>query len=148
MSKAVAIVGAGIGGLAAAALLAKAGHRVTVFEQAAQAGGKAASVELGGYRFDTGPSLFTLPDVFRAFFERLGKEMRDYLEPVALEPLCAYEFADGTRLNSYSDRERFAAELERAGVAQAAELEAYLEKAPDSPQAPQVRAALESIRKQ
>ena len=114
MSRNVAIVGAGIGGLAAAALLAKAGHRVTVFEQAAQAGGKAASVELGGYRFDTGPSLFTLPDVFRAFFERLGRDLRDYLEPVPLAPLCAYEFADGTRLNSFSDRARFAAELEAA----------------------------------
>ena len=128
MSKAVAIVGAGIGGLAAAALLAKAGHRVTVFEQAAQAGGKAASVELGSYRFDTGPSLFTLPEVFRAFFERLGRDLRDYLEPVPLAPLCAYEFADGTRLNSYSDCARFAAELEAAGMARRAELEAYLER--------------------
>lgn len=128
MSRTVAIVGAGIGGLAAAALLAKAGHRVTVFEQAARAGGKAASVELGGYRFDTGPSLFTLPEAFRAFFERLGRDMRDYLEPVPLAPLCAYEFADGTRLNSFSDRARFGAELEAAGVARRAELEAYLER--------------------
>lgn len=128
MSRDIAIVGAGIGGLAAAALLAKAGHRVTVFEQAAQAGGKAASVELGGYRFDTGPSLFTLPDVFRAFFERLGRDVRDYLEPVPLAPLCAYEFADGTRLRSFSDRARFAAELEAAGVARRGELEAYLER--------------------
>ena len=128
MSRNVAIVGAGIGGLAAAALLAKAGHRVTVFEQAAHAGGKAASVELGGYRFDTGPSLFTLPEVFRAFFERLGRDLHDYLEPVPLAPLCAYEFADGTRLNSFSDRARFGAELEAAGVARRAELEAYLER--------------------
>lgn len=128
MSKSVAIVGAGIGGLAAAALLAKAGHRVTVFEQAAQAGGKAASLQLGGYRFDTGPSLLTLPDVFRAFFERLGRDVRDYLEPVPLAPLCAYEFADGTRLHSFSDRVRFGVELEAVGVAQAAELDGYLER--------------------
>lgn len=128
MSKTVAIVGAGIGGLAAAALLAKAGHRVTVFEQAAHAGGKAASLQLGAYRFDTGPSLFTLPEVFRAFFARLGLELDDFLEPIPLAPLCACEFADGTRLDSYSDRARFAAALEAAGVARAAELEAYLEK--------------------
>ena len=128
MSKTVAIVGAGIGGLAAAALLAKVGHRVTVFEQAAQAGGKAASRQLGNYRFDTGPSLFTLPDVFRAFFERLGRNVRDYLEPVPLAPLCAYDFTDGTRLHSFSDRVRFGVELEAAGVARAAELDGYLER--------------------
>lgn len=128
MSKSVAIVGAGIGGLAAAALLAKAGHRVTVFEQAAQAGGKAASLRLGAFRFDTGPSLLTLPEVFRAFFARLGLDMRDFLEPIPLAPLCAYEFADGTRLDSWSDRERFAAEWAAAGVASATEWTAYLEK--------------------
>ena len=128
MSRTVAVVGAGLGGLAAAALLARAGHRVTVFEQAAQAGGKAASLQLDGYRFDTGPSLLTLPDMFRAFFERLGRSMRDYLEPVPLAPICAYEFADGTRLNSFSDRAQFAAELERAGVATRAELDAYLDR--------------------
>ena len=128
MSKTVAIVGAGIGGLAAAALLAKAGHQVTVFEQAQTTGGKAASLQLGAYRFDTGPSLFTLPEVFRAFFVRLGRDMADYLTLRPLAPLCAYEFADGTRLHSFSERARFAAELEAAGVAKAAELEAYLEK--------------------
>ena len=131
MNKSVAVVGAGIGGLAAAALLAKAGCRVTVFEQALHTGGKAASLRLGGYRFDTGPSLFTLPGVFRTFFERLGRNMRDYLEPIPLAPLCAYEFADGTRLRSYADRAAFAAELERAGVATRAELEAYLDRSAD-----------------
>lgn len=128
MNRTVAIVGAGIGGLAAAARLAHAGARVTVFEQADHAGGKAASATLGGYRFDTGPSLFTLPEVFRAFFERLGRNLDEYLQPIPLAPLCGYEFADGTRLDSYSDRARFAAELEATGVAQAAELEAYLER--------------------
>ena len=125
MSRA-AVVGAGIGGLAAAALLAKAGRQVTVFDQAAHAGGKAASRALGGFRFDTGPSLFTLPQVFRGFFARLGRDLRDYLEPVPLAPLCAYEFADGTRLHSDSDRAAFAAELARAGVATRTELDAYL----------------------
>ena len=54
MKSTAAVIGAGIGGLAAAALLARAGRRVTVFEQADHTGGKAASRQLGGYRFDTG----------------------------------------------------------------------------------------------
>lgn len=128
MSRTVAVVGAGIGGLAAAALLAKAGRRVAVFEQAPYAGGKAASMQLGGFRFDTGPSLFTLPHFFRDFFARLGRDLRDYLELVPLAPLCAYDFADGTQLHSFGDRSRFAAELERTGVATAAELDAYLDR--------------------
>lgn len=127
MSRTAAVVGAGIGGLAAAALLARSGRRVTVFEQAPQAGGKAASVRLGGFRFDTGPSLLTLPEVFRRFFARLDRNLDDYLEPLPLAPLCAYDFADGTRLESYSDRARFAAELEAAGAATRRELEACLD---------------------
>ena len=128
MSGRVAVVGAGIGGLAAAALLAKAGRQVTVFEQAEQAGGKAASVQLGDWRFDTGPSLLTLPDVFRGFFARLGLDFNEYLRLIPLAPLCAYAFADGTRMDSYSDRARMAAAAEAAGVATAAELTAYLGK--------------------
>ena len=129
MKSTAAVIGAGIGGLAAAALLARAGRRVTVFEQADHTGGKAASRQLGGYRFDTGPSLFTLPEVFHQFFARVGQDMRDYVELVPLTPLCAYDFADGTRLHSFSDRAKFAAELERTGVASRAELDAYLDHA-------------------
>jgi len=128
LSRHTVIVGAGIGGLAAAAQRARAGDRVTVFEQAGHAGGKAASVRMGAYRFDAGPSLFTLPDVFQRFFASLGLDMRDYIQPRPLSPLCAYEFADGTRLQSHSDRVAFARELESAGVATATELKAYLDR--------------------
>ena len=122
------VVGAGIGGLAAAALLARAGRRVTVFEQAEQGGGKAGTARLGRYRFDTGPSLFTMPETFRGFFARLDRDMGDYLEPVPLEPLCAYDFADGTRLESHADRGRFAAGLEAAGMSNRRELDGYLDQ--------------------
>lgn len=127
MREKVAVIGAGIGGLSAAALLARSGRRVTIFEQAPYSGGKAASLKLGEFRFDTGPSLFTLPHIFREFFARLGLEMCNYIEPIPLEPICAYEFSDGTRLCSYSDRARFAAELESTGAATAGELDKYLD---------------------
>lgn len=122
----VAVVGAGIGGLSAAALLAKDGYEVGVFERLPYAGGKAASEALGGYRFDTGPSLFTMPWVFRDFFARLGERMEDRLRPIALEPICNYFYPDGSRLSASSDEGRFGAELEAKTVSTRAELGRYL----------------------
>ena len=69
----VVVVGAGVGGLARAVRLARAGHAVTVLEQAAAAGGKCARVERDGYRFDAGPSLLTMPWLVR---ELLGDTAR------------------------------------------------------------------------
>ena len=68
----IVVIGAGVGGLAAAVRLAAAGHQVTVFEQAAVAGGKLGRCTSGAraFRFDTGPSLFTLPQVFADLFAR------------------------------------------------------------------------------
>lgn len=122
----VGVVGAGIGGLSAAALLAKEGYEVEVFERLPYAGGKAASVVLGGYRFDTGPSLFTMPWVFRDFFARLGERMEDRLRPIALEPICKYFYPDGSRLSAYGDEARFGAELEAKTGSTRAELGRYL----------------------
>jgi phytoene dehydrogenase-like protein len=68
----VAVVGGGIGGLTAAGLLAREGHGVTLFEGSPHLGGKAQSVQVGGLRLDTGPTLLTLPDVVRGLFEGLG----------------------------------------------------------------------------
>ncbi len=124
----VAVVGAGLGGMAAAALLAKAGFEVDVYERLPYAGGKAASSRLGAYRFDTGPSLFTMPWVFKDFFAALGERMEDRLRLIPLEPICKYFYPDGARLSSYADERRFGAELERAGVATAAQLSRYLKK--------------------
>jgi phytoene desaturase len=107
----VIVVGAGLGGLIAAALLAHKGHEVDVFEQQDFAGGKAGSRTIGAYRFDTGPSLLTLPQVFRQVFRESGHTLEDFLELVVLNPLCHYFFPDGTRMHSYSDPVRFAREI-------------------------------------
>ncbi|MDX9959259.1 MAG: phytoene desaturase family protein [Spirochaetia bacterium] len=127
--KRVAVIGAGLGGLASAALLAKAGYSVDVFDRLPYAGGKAGSRTLGAYRFDTGPSLFTMPWVFEDFFASLGERMSDRLRPIPLEPICNYFWPDGTRLSSWADRERFGAEVEAATGSTARELEAYLDGA-------------------
>jgi phytoene desaturase len=92
----VVVVGAGLGGLAAAARLAAAGHAVTVLEQAPQVGGKLGWFSRDGHGFDTGPSLLTLPQVFEDLFAATGAPLSDVLDLQRLDPAVAYRFADGT----------------------------------------------------
>jgi phytoene desaturase len=105
-SKKVVIIGAGIGGLAAACLMSRQGHDVVVLERNGSVGGKLNEWRGGGYRFDTGPSLLTMPWVLDALFDYCGRKSSDYLKLKSLESLCTYHFADGTRFVSYQDREK------------------------------------------
>jgi phytoene desaturase len=93
------VIGAGMGGLAAAARLARAGHRVTVCEQADVVGGKLGVFRRDGFTFDTGPHLLTLPTVYRNLFEQTGGPLADVLELTAVDPACRYRFADGVELD-------------------------------------------------
>ncbi len=95
----VVVVGAGVGGLACAVRCAEAGHAVTVLEAAPSLGGKAGRRELGGFAFDTGPSLVTMPWVFR---DLLG----DRVELVRVEPVTRYRFADDTTVDLSADLPR------------------------------------------
>ena len=108
----VGIVGAGLGGLAVALRLSAAGWKVQLFEKQEGPGGKAFSERIGGYRFDTGPSLLTLATVFEELFEATGARLSDYLEVERLDEICHYFYPDGTRLSSYGEIGRFAEELE------------------------------------
>ena len=98
--KNVTVIGAGIGGLAAALYCAASGARVTVFDKLDQAGGKAYSFKLGAYRFDAGPSLLTLLPYFEKLFEYSGAQLSDYLKLIRLDPITRYFFSDGSRLDS------------------------------------------------
>jgi phytoene dehydrogenase-like protein len=82
----VAVIGGGIAGLATAALLAQEGDEVTVFEAREQIGGRAGSWEQDGFRFDTGPSWYLMPEVFDHFFRLLGTSAEQELDLVRLDP--------------------------------------------------------------
>lgn len=95
MSK-VIVIGAGIGGMSAAARLANAGHQVEIYEAANFVGGKCRTEWIGRYAFDTGPSLLTLPAVYRDFFLKTGALMEDVLTQIPVDPSFDYRFADGS----------------------------------------------------
>jgi len=105
MKKAV-IIGAGIGGLSSAALLANKGFNVTVLEKNGSVGGKMNQIETAGYRFDTGPSLLTMPFLIEKLFEMCGENLSDYLQFVELDPLCRYFYPDGIVFDNFLDREK------------------------------------------
>ncbi len=113
MSKKVAIIGAGIAGIATAIRLAVKGWSVEVFEANAYAGGKLSSFEQKGYRFDAGPSLFTLPHLVDELLVLAGKQPRDYFQYERLPVICHYFWEDGTRLQAYAQVEDFAKEVEK-----------------------------------
>ncbi|HQT22631.1 MAG: phytoene dehydrogenase [Sphingobacteriales bacterium 17-39-43] len=110
MSKAI-IIGAGIAGIAAAIRLAIKGHQVEVFEASAQAGGKLSEIRLGSFRFDAGPSLFTMPQYVDELFRLAGKNPPDYFQYNKLDTICNYFYEDGTRIHAFADPEKFAEEI-------------------------------------
>jgi phytoene desaturase len=97
MSK-VIVIGAGMAGMATAARLAKAGHRVTIFERSNLTGGKCRTELIGDYAFDTGPSLLTLPAVYRDLFLKTGKRIEHILKINPVDPAFVYNFADKTKI--------------------------------------------------
>lgn len=108
----VAVIGAGLGGLSVAARLAAAGYEVHVYDKQAGPGGKAFTEHLGPYRFDTGPSLFTMRHVFDQLFDEVGEDLDEYLDLRSLEVICRYFWNDGTRLSAFQDPDRLAAEFQ------------------------------------
>ncbi|WP_406009456.1 NAD(P)/FAD-dependent oxidoreductase [Streptomyces sp. NBC_00637] len=95
----IAVIGAGMGALTAAARLAVAGHRVTVYERTRTYGGAVGGFERDGFGFDTGPGLLPLPAVYRDLFVKTGKEpLEACVELVQVDPSARHVFADGTEV--------------------------------------------------
>ncbi len=127
MRKKVIVIGAGLGGLAAAMRLAYHGYEVHIFERNATVGGKMQELSSpdGVYRFDTGPTLLTMPFVFETLFKDVGKQLSDYLTLVPLEAACKYFFADGSDFTAYCDLNRLREEVARVFPTQTKNFERY-----------------------
>ncbi len=109
----IGVIGAGIAGLATAARLASLGHEVSVYEANSYPGGKLSAFWLEGYRFDAGPSLFTMPQYVDDLFRAAGEDPHVHFRYNRLDVVCHYFWEDGTRLHAHSDKEAFAAEVEQ-----------------------------------
>ena len=96
--KTVVIIGAGMGGLATAARLAKRGHKVSIYEATENVGGKCRTETINGFKFDIGPSLLTLPAVYRDLFLKTGKRIEHLLQLNPVDPSFTYLFDDGKKI--------------------------------------------------
>ncbi|MCB2203662.1 phytoene desaturase [bacterium] len=113
MSGPVRIIGAGFGGLAAAIHLASAGVETVVHEKQSTPGGKADELRAAGFRFDTGPSLLTMPFVLEQLYATANASPDERVSLLPVDPICRYFFPDGSVLDAAADENAFLAEVER-----------------------------------
>jgi phytoene desaturase len=103
MTKRVSIIGAGLGGLATAIRLAKSGFDITIYEKNKNPGGKMNEYRQGQYRFDSGPSLLTMPFVVDDLFRIAGYGREDFIRFSAIDPVCRYFYRDGSQLDTHAN---------------------------------------------
>lgn len=124
------VIGAGIGGLAAALDLACRGLAVTVVEQAAQPGGKMREIDVQGKRIDSGPTVFTMPWVFESLFADAGSQLSEHVTIRRDELIARHAWPGGAKLDLFDDRERTTAAIEDfAGRSEAAGFNAFCDRA-------------------
>jgi phytoene desaturase len=123
------VVGSGIAGIASAIRLQLKGYDVTVFEKNAYPGGKLSTFDLGNYRFDAGPSLFTMPHFVDELFLLAGKNPRDYFNYIKHDKSCNYFWDDGTRLEADSNVTVFSKKVSETFHVPAGVIEKKLKKA-------------------
>lgn len=123
------VIGGGISGMAAAARMAAAGYSVTLYEAGPELGGKLTDYSWEGFRFDKGPSLFTMPEHLNELFMACGKRLDDYLQYDRLELVTRYFYPEGTRVDAWSEPDRFAQELQQQVGEDQERVRSYLKRA-------------------
>lgn len=111
-SKNALIIGAGLAGITTAAILARNGYAVTVLEKNSVPGGRCGQILRDGHRFDTGPTLFLIPQIFRQAYESLGERMEDHLDLRRIDPTYRFNFGDGSHLSLTANLKSMQQQLE------------------------------------
>ncbi|MCC3373213.1 phytoene desaturase family protein [Cohnella sp. REN36] len=127
----VVVIGAGLGGLSAAVRLAAAGFQVTVLEQQPEVGGKLQRIELGGYRFDRGPTAISMRPAFERVFASAGSRMEDYLKMYPLRKENRHIFADGTIIDLSDDPQEMEEQIAAYSWEDARQYRAFMTEAGD-----------------
>ncbi|MFM9055745.1 MAG: 1-hydroxycarotenoid 3,4-desaturase CrtD [Bacteroidota bacterium] len=120
------VIGAGIAGIATALRLRHKGYAVEVFEANPYTGGKLHAFESGGYRFDAGPSLFTMPQLVDELFNLFGENPRIHFPYIRKERVCTYSWDDGTRFTVPADVQKFIRDAAHTFGVESDVLERYL----------------------
>lgn len=127
--KTAVVIGAGIAGIAASIRMAKKGYQVAVYEANDYPGGKLSAFTLGKYRFDAGPSLFTMPDFVTELFDLSEEDHRDYFNFKKKEIACKYFWEDQTQITAYDDQDLFFKEIQEKLNIDTKPLKKYLTRA-------------------
>lgn len=122
----IVVIGAGLGGMSSAIRLAAAGHDVMVVEKGERVGGKLNVRESQGFRFDTGPSILTMPWVLEELFEKANRKLSDYVKLVRVEPEWRAFWPDGSRFDMQADLVEMVKELQSFSPEDASALLPYL----------------------
>ncbi len=123
------IIGAGFGGLAAGIRLGAKGYRVVMVDRLDNPGGRATAHHQNGYRFDLGPTIVTVPQLFEALWALAGRKMSDDIEIVPMDPFYTIRFADGETFTATGDDDQMRAEVARLSPKDAKGYDKFLKDA-------------------
>jgi phytoene desaturase len=125
-TKQAVVIGAGVGGLATAIHLAKAGMAVTIYEKNGQPGGRCGSICRDGHRFDLGATIYLMPSIYKDTFAKLGLPVDQHLETKPLTTIYRLYFDDGVTFDFTTDKEAFNAQVERLEPGSTPRINAYI----------------------